>query len=123
MNVDFQSDLATLEFNNREQLEDFHNIIIRLQQEIILSVETISSTRLLLQYMKALSNSDKLKSSISPKMTDIMTFLDRNEKSAVYTGGNIHGIYSCLEIIGYPITLTTSGQIPHHFGTSHPTRL
>ena len=42
------------------------------------------------QYIKAFSNSEKLKVFISPKMTDIITFLDNNEKSAVYNGGNIH---------------------------------
>ena len=50
MNVDVQYDLATQELNNGEQLEDFHSIIIRLQQEITLSGETISPTRLLFQY-------------------------------------------------------------------------
>ena len=37
MNGNFQSDLATLAFNNEEKLEDFHGRIIRIQQEIILS--------------------------------------------------------------------------------------
>ena len=37
MNGDVQSDLATLAFNNGEQLEDFHSRILRLQQEIIIS--------------------------------------------------------------------------------------
>ena len=37
-------------------------------------------------------------------------------KSAVYTEGNINGIYRYMEILGYPITLTTSGQRSHHFG-------
>ena len=32
MNGDVDSDLATLELNNGEQLENFHSIIIRLQQ-------------------------------------------------------------------------------------------
>ena len=49
MNGDFQYDLSTLEFNKGEQLEDFHSRIIRLQQEIILSGETLSTTRLPLQ--------------------------------------------------------------------------
>ena len=48
MNGDAQSDLATLVFKNAEQLEDFHIRIIRIQQEIILSGETLSPTRLLL---------------------------------------------------------------------------
>ena len=34
---DVRSDLATLAFKNGEHLEDFHRIIIRLQQEINLS--------------------------------------------------------------------------------------
>ena len=37
MNGDIQSNLDTLSFKNREQLEDFHSIILRFQQEIILS--------------------------------------------------------------------------------------
>ena len=51
-------------------------------------------------------------------MTDIVIFLDNNGKSAVYTGGNIHGLYCYLEMIGYPKTLTTSYHISHCFGTS-----
>ena len=34
MNGDVKSDLATLVFNNGEQLEYFHRIIIRIQQKI-----------------------------------------------------------------------------------------
>ena len=56
--------------------------------------------------MKALSKSDKLRDFITTKMTDLITFLDKNVKSDV---GYIHGIYSYLEIIGAPKTLTTSG--------------
>ena len=52
-------------------------------------------------------------------MIDIITFLDNNVKSAVYKGGNIHGLYCYLYIIGYPTTLTTSGQHSHHFGPSY----
>ena len=37
MNGEIQSDLATLAFRNGEQLDDFHNRIFRLQQEIMLS--------------------------------------------------------------------------------------
>ena len=51
-------------------------------------------------------------------MTDIITFLDNKEKSAVYTGGKIHDIYHYLDMIGVPTTLTTSGQGFHHFVTS-----
>ena len=54
MNGDVQSDLATLAFKKREQLEYFHNRIIILQQEITLSGETVLPTRLIFQYMKAL---------------------------------------------------------------------
>ena len=46
MNGDVQSDLATLAFKNGEQLEYFHIRILRLQQEIILSGEIVSPTRL-----------------------------------------------------------------------------
>ena len=60
MNGDVQSDLTTLESKNREQLEDFHSRIIIFQQETILSEENLSPTRLLFQYMKELSKSDKL---------------------------------------------------------------
>ena len=49
------------------------------------------------------------------KMTDIITFLDKNEKKAVYTGVDIHGLYRYLEIIGSPTTLTTSGQRSNNF--------
>ena len=49
MNGDFQSDLSTLEFNNIEQLENFHIRILRLQQEIMLYWETLYPTRLFFQ--------------------------------------------------------------------------
>ena len=78
-----------------------------------------SPTRLLFQYMKALTNIEKLRDFIAPKMTDLITFLDNNGKYAVYTGGDIHGIYSYLESIGSPTTLTTSGQRSHNFGPSY----
>ena len=118
MNGDVQSDLATLAFRNGEQLEDFHSRILRLQQEIMLSGEIFSPTRLLFQYMKAFSNSDKLRAFIAPKMTDIITFLDNSGKYAVYKGGDIHGIYSYLEIIGGPTTFTTSGKRSCRFSPS-----
>ena len=85
----------------------------------MLSGEIVSPTRLLLQYMKALTKSEKLKAFIAPKMTDLITFLDNNGKYAVYTGGDIHGIYRYLEMIGSPTTLTTSGQRFHNFGHSY----
>ena len=55
-----QSDLSTLAFKNVEQLEYFHGIIIRLQQEIILYRETISPTIIIFQYTKALPDRDKI---------------------------------------------------------------
>ena len=54
-------------------------------------------------------------------MTDLITFLDNDRKSAVYKGENIHGIYRYIEMIGYPTTSTTSGQRYHNFGTSYYT--
>ena len=86
MNGDVQYDLATLAFKNGDQLEDFHIRIIRLQQEIMLSGKKFSPTRLLLQYMKALTKSEKSRAFIAPKMTDLITFLDNNGKYAVYEG-------------------------------------
>ena len=118
MNGDVQYYIATLALNNGEQLEDFYSRIIRLQQEIILSGEIISPNRLLFQYMKAFSDSDKLRDFIAPKMTYIITFPNNNGKSAVYTGGDIHVIYRYLDIIGDPKILTTSGQRSHHFSPS-----
>ena len=41
MNGDVQSDLSTLAFKNGEQLEYFHSKILRLQQEITISGETV----------------------------------------------------------------------------------
>ena len=99
-----------------EKLKYFHSRILILQQEIILSGETVPPTRLLFQYMKVLSKSDKLKVFISPKMTDLIKLLDNNRKSAVYTGRNINGIYIYLDMIGATTTLTTSVQCSHHFG-------
>ena len=89
MNGDVQSDLATLKFNNREQIESFHRRIIILQQEIILSIETVSHTIILFWYMKAFSNSDKLKAFIPSKMIDIITFLYNNGISVAYIVVNI----------------------------------
>ena len=121
MNGDVQYDLSTLAFKNREQLEKFYSRVLRLQQEIILSGETVFPTRLLFQYMKALSKSEKIKAFIAPKMTDIITYLDNNGKCAVYTIGDIHGIYRYIEMIISPTILTTSGQRSHHFGPSSST--
>ena len=54
INGDLKYDLSTLSFNNGEQIEYFHRIIIGLQKEINLSVYNVSPTRLLLHYMKEL---------------------------------------------------------------------
>ena len=89
MNGDVQSDISTLDFKNGEQLEYFHRRILRLQQEIMLYGEIVSPTRILLQYTKALSNSDKIRDCIAPKMKDLITLLDNNIKYAIYTGGEI----------------------------------
>ena len=83
MNGDVQSDLSTLDFKKGEHIEDFHSRILRLQQEINISVETVSPTILLFHYMRVFSKSNKLKSSIAPKMMDIITLFDNNVKSAV----------------------------------------
>ena len=88
-----QYDVSTLAFNNGEQIEYFHSIILRLQQEIIFSGETVYPTKIILQYMKALSKGNKLKALIAPKMAYLITLPSNNVKLAVYTGGNIHGLY------------------------------
>ena len=54
-------------------------------------------------------------------MIDLITFPDNNEKLALYTGVNIHGIYCCLDIIVSQTTLNTSCRDSHHFGTSSST--
>ena len=71
--------------------------------------------------MKLFSNSNKIKALVAPKMTYLITFLKNSGKLATYTGVNIHGLYICLETIGSPTTLTTSGQRSHHFGSSSST--
>ena len=118
MNGDVQSDLATLAFKNGQQLEYFHRRILGLKQEIILSVETLSPTRLLFQYTKSLPKIEKLKYFIAPKMIYIITFLDNNGESAVYTGVNIHGLYHYLQLNLSPNTLTTSVQFSCNFDAS-----
>ena len=50
----------------------------------MLSVEIVSHTRLLFQYMNSLTKSEKLRAFIAPKMTDIINFFDKNGKSTVY---------------------------------------
>ena len=85
----------------------------------MLSGEIVSPTRLLFQYMKSFSKRDKLRDFIAPRMTDIITFLGNNVKSAISIGGDIHGVYRYLEMIGNSTTLTTSGQRSHHFSPSY----
>ena len=68
--------------------------------------------------MKALSKSGKLKAFIVSNMIYLIKFLDNSEKYAVYTEGNINGLYHYLDMIGYPKTLTTPGQRSHHLGPS-----
>ena len=84
----------------------------------MLSGETVPPTRIIFQYMKALTKIEKIRTIIAPKMTDLINFLDKNNKSAAYTGGDIHVIYRYLDMIGAPTTLTTSGHRSHHFGPS-----
>ena len=88
MNDNVQSDLATLAFNK--------GVILILQQVIIVSGETVSSTRLLFQYIKPFSKSEKLKSLFATNIIDLITFLENNSKYDVCIGGNMHGIYSYL---------------------------
>ena len=52
-------------------------------------------------------------------MTYLITLLDKNGKYAVYTGGNIPGIYHYLEMNRAQTKLTTSGQRYHNFGHSY----
>ena len=92
MHGDVKYDISTLSITNGEQLEYFQSRIIRLQQEIMLSGEIFFPTRLLFQYTKALRMSEKIRDFIVPKMTDSITFLEKNGKYTVYTGGDIHGI-------------------------------
>ena len=83
MNGDVQSDLFTLAFKNGEQIENVHRRILSFQQEIILSGETVSTTRLLLQYMEAFSKRERIKTLIAPKMRDLITLIENNEKYAI----------------------------------------
>ena len=47
------------------------------------------------------------RSLVGDKVSTERTFLYNNGKLDVYTEGNINGIYSYLEMIGAPKTLTT----------------
>ena len=68
--------------------------------------------------MKALSKSNKLKSFVAPKMTDLTTYLDNNEIFLFIQGGSIHGLYPYIEMIVDPTAWTTSVWCSRHFGTS-----
>ena len=122
MNGDVQSDLATLAFNNGEHREYFHGRILRLQQEIMFHGENLSPNIFLLQYTNTLPRSDKLRDFIATMMKYLITFLDNNGKYAVYTLGDIYGIYCYLDMIGAPKILTTSGQRYNHFSPSSSTK-
>ena len=63
--------------------------ILRLQQDINLSEETVYPIRLIFHYMKELPKRNKIKSLIAPKMTDLITFLGNNVKLVIYTGGTL----------------------------------
>ena len=76
MNGDVKCDLSTLSFYNREQIEDFHRMILILQQKIIFSGETASPTRIFFQCMEEWSKIDKPKEFIAPIMTYITILLD-----------------------------------------------
>ena len=85
----------------------------------MLSGDIVSPKRLLFQYTKELSNSDKLRAFTAPNMTYIITFLDNDGKSYVYTRGGINGIYCYLKMILATATLTTSGQRYHKLSLSY----
>ena len=70
--------------------------ILRLRNDINISVETVSTIRLILWYMKALLNSNKLKVFIAPKMAYLITSLENNWKTPIHTGTHIHYIYHYL---------------------------
>ena len=65
MNGDVRSELATSEFKKGDQIEYFHGRILILQQDINIYVETVSDKIILLQYIKELSTSEKLKAFIT----------------------------------------------------------
>ena len=58
----------------------------------MLSVEIVSPNRRLFQYIKEFTKSEKLRACIAPNMTNLISLLDKNGKSAAYTGGDIHDI-------------------------------
>ena len=54
-------------------------------------------------------------------MTNLIILLKNNRNMSVYTGGDIHGLYSYIEIIVSPTILTTSDHFYHHFSPSSST--
>ena len=71
--------------------------------------------------MISLSESDKLKEFVAPKITDLITFLDHHSKIAICTGENIHDLYNYLDMIGYSTNLNYPVQHYHPFDTSYST--
>ena len=61
--------------------------------------EIFSTTRLIFQYIQALSKSNKIIAFIASNMINLITFLDNNRKLAVYIGVNINGVYRYLDMI------------------------
>ena len=78
-------DLTILLFKIGEQPEYFCSKILRLQQEINLSGETVSPKRLVFRYMKALPNIDKLNVFIVPKMIDLITFPEKRKIGYIHS--------------------------------------
>ena len=76
----------TLFILSKKKIEGFHVRILRIKEEINISVENVSPTRLLLQYKKSFPKSDKLRAYIAPKITDLIIFLDNNGKTEIYKG-------------------------------------
>ena len=54
-------------------------------------------------------------------MIDLVTLPDNNGKLAIYKGGNIHGLYSYLEISGASNTFNNLGQISNKYSPPYPT--
>ena len=113
--------LSTLSFNNGKQIEYFHSIILILQQKNDLSGETVYPKIIIFQYMKSLSMNNKLEAFIVPKVIDLITSIGNNGKRDIYTGGNIYGLFCCLEMIEAKTTFTSSVQHFRNFCPSSST--
>ena len=74
-----------------------------------------SPTRLIFQYMTALTNCGGLKSLIVLKIIDIIIYLGRHGKEAPYGGSGIHYLYNHQDMIGDPTNLNYSGWNYHSF--------